>query len=554
MDRSRVKRCVVIVGAFCALMMLVAASRNDFGLGRNMEIMINLMRTLSSNYVDKIDADKMLQHGAKGVLESLDPYTTYLSEADMKEFRRGVTGKYGGIGAMIRQDSDYVRIAEPYRNSPSDKAGLRIGDRIVAIDGVSVKGTTTSEVSSRLRGEPNTEVRVTIESVVDGKQREHRIRRERITIPSIAYADFIADGVGYIVHSDFTDRCYDEMRSAIERLNATGNLRHLILDYRNNGGGVLQSAVKLLSLFLPKGTTVVEVKGRNASDNRIYKTEYEPIVADIPLVVLINRNSASAAEIVAGALQDADRAVIIGQRSFGKGLVQSTFPVGYNNFVKVTTAKYYIPSGRCVQALRYKEDGSAESLPDSLIKEFKTRNGRKVYEGGGIKPDVESVAEQLSPFALTLYVKDAFTDFGDRYFAQNPKKEIDPTRFTLTAEEYAAFKEFVLKSNIEYRSPSHMALETLQKKLGEEKLAEKCRAELQQIEKALGEDMESLLERYRTECERLICSDLVLRYGYGDGLLAWQSRRDKEVERAIEMVQSVDEMQKILNPAIAKTE
>lgn len=550
MVKFMAKRFIGTVAVVAVAVLLMAASHNDFGLGRNMEIMVNLMRTLSSNYVDEVDADKMLQHGAKGVMESLDPYTVYLSEADMKEFRRGVTGKYGGIGALIRQDSDYVRIAEPYRNSPSDKAGLRIGDKIVAIDGVSVKGVTTSDVSSRLRGEPNTEVRVTIESVVDGKRRDCRIRRERITIPSVSYAGFVADGVGYIVHSDFTERCYDEMRAAIEGLQQSGNLRYLILDYRNNGGGVLQSAVKVLSLFLPKGTTVVDVKGRVKADNHTYKTEYEPIAADIPLAVLINRNSASAAEILAGALQDADRAVILGQRSFGKGLVQSTFPVGFNNFVKVTTAKYYIPSGRCVQALRYKEDGSAETLPDSLRKEFRTHNGRKVFDGGGIMPDIETKAEQLSPFAFTLFVKNLYSDFGDRYYAKNPSQKIDPATFALTDADYADFKSLVLERKIDYRSPSRAALESLRKKLAEEQLAEGCKAALQQVEGVLNEDIESLLERYRTECERLICSDVVLRYCYGDGLIAWQSRSDNEIKRAVEVVRDGEQMRKILNPAV----
>ncbi len=543
------KRFVGTVAVMAVAVLLVAASHNDFGLGRNMEIMINLMRTLSSNYVDEVDADKMLQHGAKGIVESLDPYTTYLSEADMKEFRRGVTGKYGGIGALIRQDSDYVRIAEPYRNSPSDRAGLHIGDKIIAIDGVSAKGITTADVSSRLRGEPNTEVRVTIESVIDGVQRECRIRRERITIPSVSYAGFVADGVGYIVHADFTEQCYDEMRAAVEQLQQSGNLRYLILDYRNNGGGVLQSAVKVLSLFLPKGTTVVDVKGRVKGENRTYKTEYEPIAEEVPLAVLINRNSASAAEILAGALQDADRAVILGQRSFGKGLVQSTFPVGYNNFVKVTTAKYYIPSGRCVQALRYKEDGSAETLPDSLRKEFRTRNGRKVFDGGGITPDVETRAEQLSPFAFTLYVKNLFAEFGDRYFAKNHTQKIDPATFTLTDEEFDEFKRLVVERKIDYRSPSRAALETLRKKLADEHLAEGCQTALQEVERALNEDIESLLERYRAECKRLISTDIVLRYCYGDGLIAWSSRSDAEIRRAIEVVCDGHQMRKILNSA-----
>ena len=324
----------------------IFATRNDFGLGRNMEIMVNLMHAISTQYVDKVDADEMMENGAKGITSKLDPYTDFIPEKDMPDFEAMTTGRYGGIGALIRKKDDYVIIAEPYKGSPADENGLKIGDKIVAINGKDMRGAKVEDISKLLRGEPNTTVTVTIEQLLTGERKELKIRRRRIVIPSITYAGYVTEGVGYIRHADFTDKCYDDMRAAILRLQSEGELKSLILDYRNNGGGVLQSAVKVLSLFVPKGTMVVETRGRGEKSHKLY-TEYEPLLPETPLAVLINSNSASAAEIVAGTIQDLDRGVLIGQRSFGKGLVQATAPLGYNAYAKITIGKYYIPSGRC---------------------------------------------------------------------------------------------------------------------------------------------------------------------------------------------------------------
>ena len=370
--------------------LLTFAARNDFGLGRNMEIAVNMMRELSLNYVDPVDPDRLMEGAAAGMVSDLDPYTEYIPEEGMQDFELLTTGKYDGIGALIRQKDDYVRIAQPYQGSPADKAGLKIGDKILSIDGKDAKGFTTELVSSRLKGEPGSKVKVTVEHL-DGTQQTAAIRRERIAIPGVPYAGWVADGIGYIRHSDFTEGCYEEMRAAIERLRTEKPLKGLVLDYRSNGGGIMQEAVKILGMFVPKGTEVVSTKGRSEDSKQVFRTDTEPILADLPLTVLINGSSASAAEIVAGALQDLDRAVLIGQRSFGKGLVQSPRPLGYNAMLKLTTAKYYIPSGRCIQAIDYSsrdEKGAVKSVPDSLVREFRTRGGRKVYDGGGIMPDI----------------------------------------------------------------------------------------------------------------------------------------------------------------------
>ena len=369
--------------------LLTFAARNDFGLGRNMEIAVNMMRELSLNYVDPVDPDRLMEGAAAGMVSDLDPYTEYIPEEGMQDFELLTTGKYDGIGALIRQKDDYVRIAQPYQGSPADKAGLKIGDKILSIDGKDAKGFTTEQVSSRLKGEPGSKVKVTVEHL-DGSTETVTLQRERISIPGVPYTGWVADGIGYIRHSDFTEGCYEDMRAAVEKLRTGGELKGLILDYRSNGGGIMQEAIKILGMFVPKGTEVVSTKGRTEDSRQVYRTSSEPILPDLPLAVLINGNSASASEIVTGALQDLDRAVVIGQRSYGKGLVQTPRPLGYNAMLKLTTAKYYIPSGRCIQAIDYShsQEGTVRSVPDSLISEYTTRAGRKVYDGGGIMPDV----------------------------------------------------------------------------------------------------------------------------------------------------------------------
>ncbi|MEG2770866.1 MAG: S41 family peptidase, partial [Alistipes sp.] len=320
---------------------------------------------------------------------------------DMSNFELMTTGKYGGIGSLIRKKGDYITIAQPYKGTPADLAGLKIGDKIIAIDGKEAKGFSIEEVSKRLKGDPNTIVKLTVERLIGGARETFSLKRERIAIPGIPYAGFVADGIGYVQHSDFTEGCYEDMRARIEQLRAQGNLKGLILDYRNNGGGILQEAVKILSMFVPKGTEVVVTKGRK--DSTVFRTAAEPILPNLPLVVLVNGNTASAAEIVSGALQDLDRAVLIGQKSFGKGLVQTTRPLGYNAFLKLTTAKYYMPSGRCIQAIDYSlhnPNGAVKEVPDSLIREFATKGGRKVYDGGGIMPDLKIEPEYISRFAM----------------------------------------------------------------------------------------------------------------------------------------------------------
>ena len=534
MKRRIVKYTLCAVALAAVVVGGIFATRNDFGLGRNMEIMVNLMHAISTQYVDEVDADEMMQNGAEGITSKLDPYTDFIPEKDMPDFEAMTTGRYGGIGALIRKKGDYIIIAEPYKGSPADENGLKVGDKIVAINGEDMAKKDVSEISKRLRGEPNTTVKVTIERLLTGEREELKIRRQRITIPSITYAGYVAQGVGYIRHADFTDKCYEDMRAAILRLQSEGELKSLILDYRNNGGGLLQSAVKVLSLFVPKGTMVVETRGRGGKSHKLY-TEYAPLLPEIPLAVLINSNSASAAEIVAGAIQDLDRGVLVGQRSYGKGLVQGTTPLGYNAYAKITIGKYYIPSGRCIQAVNYSKEGRAELVADSLIKEFKTVCGRKVYDGGGIMPDKKIEPKYVSAFAVTLYLIGVIEDFGDDYIKRNGSKPIDVKTFTISDDDYADFVKMAMERDIPYKSESRATLEKLRKSLAKER-NNSLEEALNVIDKGLKDDKCSNLETFRKEIIEQINQNIVLRYAYAAGVIANSLRDDEEVQEAVKIL------------------
>ena len=544
MNRFKHISCAAAV-LFVAAGTLIFAARNDFGLGRNMEITVNMMRELMLNYVDPIDPDKLMQGAAAGMVSDLDPYTEYIPEEGMQDFEFLTTGKYGGIGALIRQKEDYVRIAQPYEGSPADKGGLKIGDKILAIDGKDAKGFTTEQVSSRLKGEPGSKVRVTVEHL-DGSQETVSLLRERIAIPGVPFAGWITDSIAYIRHSDFTEGCYEEMRAAVERLRAEGRMKGLVLDYRSNGGGIMQEAIKILAMFVPKGTEVLSTKGRSEDSKQVFRTQSEPVLPDLPLVVLINGNSASAAEIVAGSLQDLDRAVLIGQRSFGKGLVQSTRPLGYNAMLKLTTAKYYIPSGRCIQAVDYShsQEGSVRTVPDSLISEFATRAGRKVYDGGGIMPDIQTEPEYISRFALTLYALGFVEDFGDEYTRRNPGQEVDIRTFSISDQDYADFAEFLKDKEVPYESDTRRALKSLKKAAEDDRFADLKEA-FEKMEIELKDDTQTNLETYREQVIETINNDIIMRHGYQAGVIEHSLSTDKEVARAVEILNDPQEYVRI---------
>ena len=535
-------------GAAGALLLLVSGflygHKEDFGLGRNMELAVNMMRELSLNYVDSVDTDKLMEGAAAGMVRNLDPYTEYIPEKEVSEFEMLTTGKYGGIGSLIRKKGEYVTIAQPYEGSPADKAGLKIGDKILAIGGESAKDFTTEQVSARLKGEPNTAVQLTIERL-DGTKHDLQIMRERITIPAISYAGWVADGVGYIRHDDFTDSCAAELRAAIEKLKKEGNLRSLILDYRGNGGGFMQEALKIVSLFTPRGTEVVRTKGRN--EEKSYKTTTDPVYPDLRLVLLVNGGSASASEIVAGSLQDLDRAVLVGQRTLGKGLVQTTLPLGYNAMLKLTTAKYYIPSGRCIQEVDYSQSqqGEVHNIPDSLIREYTTRGGRKVYDGGGIMPDVKLEPQYISRFAATLYALGFIEDFGDDYIRRNGYRPMDSKTFRITEQDFEDFVRFMEDKEVPYESETRQALELIKRAAKNDRFTA-IEQQIEQLEAELKDDTKTNLETYREEVSDALTSDLVLRHAYQRGVTENSLQDDRELKRAIELLADTTEYDRIL--------
>ena len=548
------RRAAGLAAALLALGALTFAGRNDFGLGRNTEILINLMRELSLNYVDEVSPDRLMQQAAAGMTRTLDPYTEFMPEEQMSDFELLTTGKYGGVGSLIRKKGDYVIFAQPYKGSPADRAGIRIGDRIVRIDGQEARGMTIEQVSALLKGSPGTKVKLTVERLLGGEQQELTLRRERIAIPSVPYYGYVADGIGYIQHSDFTEGSYDELRAALEALQREGELRGLILDYRSNGGGILQEAVKIVSLFVPKGTEVVSTRGRAKDAGHTFRTESAPVAPNLPLAVLVNGNTASSAEIVAGALQDLDRAVLIGQKTFGKGLVQSTRPLGYNTMVKMTTAKYYMPSGRCIQAIDYSAHegrGGAKQVPDSLVHAFTTRAGRTVYDGGGITPDLRTEPQYVSRFAMTLYALGFIEDFVDDYMREHAADTIDNRTFSITDADYDRFVAFMQDKEVPYESDTRRVLKSLKTAAGNDRYTE-LEEEIARLESQLKDDKLTNLATYRGEITDAINSDVVLRHSYVEGVVDHGLTDDREVAEAVRLIDDPAQLARMLSPEVAQ--
>jgi carboxyl-terminal processing protease len=436
-----------------------------FEISKNLEIFASLYKELNSYYVDDIDPNEFMKEGIDAMLLSLDPYTTYYSEAEIENYRFETTGKYGGIGSLIKKDEDFIIISEPYANYPADKAGLIAGDKIVSVDGSIVKGKTSEEVSKYLKGEPGTKITVNIlRPQADGSDIEMNLEiiREEVKVKNVPFYGLVENDIAYIKLSNFTQQAGKEVEDAFKALQKQNpNLKGVVLDLRGNPGGLLHEAVNISNVFINKGELIVFTKGKVAEWYKDFKTINEALDTQIPLVVLTNRGSASASEIVSGAIQDLDRGVIVGQKTFGKGLVQTTRKLTYNTQLKVTTAKYYIPSGRCIQAINYAEkdeDGAVKRLPDSLKVAFKTSNGRTVYDGGGIDPDFETEVEYLSDISISLARKDLIFDYATVYKATNSTLH-DGVKFRVSEKEYQDFIAWLQNKDYDYITESEALLE-----------------------------------------------------------------------------------------------
>lgn len=521
----------------------------DFELGRAIEILTNIMYEFDTHHVRDVKVDDLLSSAVYGITRVTDPYSQYLSEEDMSDFNIQTTGKYGGIGSPIRKRDDYVVFGQPYEGSPADVGGIKAGDKILTIDGKDASKMSIDQVSSALRGDPETNVVVGVERSYDGKRENVKLHRRRISVPSVPYAGYIRDGVAYIAHNEFIQGSYEEMRHAIEKLMSEGELRGLVLDYRSNGGGLMREAVNIASLFVDNGECIVSIMGRDSSSLRQFTTQHNPIARDIPIVVLVNGSSASASEILAGSLQDMDRAVIMGQRTYGKGLVQSTAYVGYNTYLKYTTEKYYIPSGRCIQAHDYtsrNSDGTIAKVPDSLITAYKTRGGRNVYDGGGIVPDVKIEPQYSSRFAITLYGLGYIDNWCDEYMRRHRDDKIDVRTFKLSDEEYSNFVDYITDKEVEYESESRLALKALEKALEKDLYGEELRDEVKRLGELIKDDKISNMQTYRSEIEQILISEILTRCCYARGAMEYYAITDEDVDKAIELILNTEEYNRIL--------
>ncbi len=518
----------------------------DFKIAKNLDIFYSLFRELNTFYVDEINPDKLIKTGIDNMLKSLDPYTVYYSESDADEFKFLTTGKYGGIGSMVRGGGEYVVISEIYKGYPADLAGIKAGDLLKKVDGVALKGMASDKVSEKLKGDPGTDISVTIER--NGKEMDFKMKRERIMIPPVPYFAMLDSKTGYIRLTSFTQDSNEDVKKALIALKDQMP-QQIILDLRGNPGGLLTEAVSIVNFFEDSGNEVVSTKGKVKQFDEDFKTVKSPIDDKIPLAVLINRGSASAAEIVAGAIQDLDRGVIVGQRSYGKGLVQITRGLSYNTQLKVTTAKYYIPSGRCIQAVDYShrnEDGSVGFIPDSLISEFKTRNGRIVKDGGGIAPDIEVKSEQLSQVASELYIRNLIFDFATQYYRAHPEIK-SPSQFSFTDKDYSDFNNFLITRKFDYTTATEASLKELISNAKKEKYFDLHKDLFTDLEKDIAHSLDQDLALFRNEIQELLEEEIIRRYFYEEGAIAWTIKKDEQVNGAIKILNDKEKYTSILN-------
>jgi carboxyl-terminal processing protease len=532
---KRVKKYFIIGGLVIVSFASLNFANNYFEVAKNLDIMATLYKEVNTYYVDEVDPAKLMRTGIESMLESLDPYTNYISESEVEDYRFMTTGQYGGIGSTIGFKDDYVYITEPYEGSPAAKAGLKAGDKLLKVDGQDVKGKFTADVSKLLKGQPNTQVTVLLERVGTEKPISITITREEINVKDVPYFGMVNDNIGYIALQGFTQESGKEVREALQELKKNPNLKGIILDLRGNPGGLLHEAVNVSNVFIDKGKLVVNTKGKMKEWEKEYFTVNNPIDTSIKLAVLANRRSASASEIVSGVIQDYDRGVIIGQRTFGKGLVQTTRPLTYNSQLKITTAKYYIPSGRCIQALDYtnrNEDGSVGKVPDSLIKSFKTSSGRVVYDGGGIYPDFSTETSNFSNLAISLLQKRLIFDFATLYASKNAS--IPSARdFKVSDELYQEFKDFLKDKNYDYETKSEKLIKDYKDAAKDEKYFDAVAPEYQALFDKLMHDKNKDLEDFKEEIKELIRDEIVVRYYFRKGVIQAGFNTDPDVQKAL---------------------
>ncbi len=514
--------------------------QKNFEVAKNLDIYHTLFRELNMFYVDEVNPNKLVKTSIDRMLESLDPYTNYIAEDKIEDFRFMTTGEYAGIGALISKQNNKVVISEPYEGFPAQKFGIKAGDIILEVSGKETEGMNTEDVSSLLKGPANKPVKIKLQRPGAKKPYTVDVVREKISINAVPYYGMLDEKTGYIRLSNFTAHCSKDVQKAFLELKQKNNPESLVLDLRGNPGGLLMEAVKIVNFFVPKGEEIVSTKGKVKQWDKVYKASAEPMDTTIKLAVLVNRGSASASEIVAGAIQDLDRGIVVGQRTFGKGLVQTTRDLSYNTKLKVTTAKYYIPSGRCIQTLDYShrnEDGSVGIVPDSLISEFTTKKGRKVYDGGGVVPDVKIEAEKMSILSFELVTRFKVFDFATKYANENESIP-EPEEFEITDEIYRQFTEFVNASDFEYDSQSQDDFSELMETAKREKYFDIAREEFEALKAKLEPNLEKDLKEFRDEVSEMLEDEIVTRYYYQKGAIRSSINDDKGIKKAMDELNS----------------
>ena len=524
-----------------------AQDDRSFEISKNLEVFANIYKNIHLYYVDDIEPGKTIKTAIDAMLSSLDPYTNYYPESDMEDVKLQLLGQYGGVGALIHQKDKNIYIAEPYKGLPADEAGIKAGDRIVAVNGESTEGKMNADVSSAMRGQAGTSLTLTLER--NGKVFEKTLVRKEIRLPNVPYFGMVNGGVGYIKLSDFTQDAAKHVREAFLQLKRENpEMRGVILDLRGNGGGLMNEAVDIVNIFVDRGTLVVETKGKVATKNVKSYTRQKADDTSIPVAVLIDGYSASASEIVSGSLQDLDRAVIVGSRSFGKGLVQNILPMPYNNQMKVTVSKYYIPSGRCIQAIDYShrdENGRAVKVPDSLKVAFKTTHGRTVYDGFGIEPDVEVTPEYMSSLALALTQRFLLFDYVTDFVSRHPSVPA-PDKFEVTDEIYDDFVAFLNDKDYSYPPFTEKMIQELREVAKEEKYLPSIEQSLKEMEHRFQQEKLSDLAKKRNEIAEMLKGEILVRYYYNAGRIEGSLRSDPEVLKAVEILNDSQRYKSIL--------
>ncbi len=540
-------------GIMFVVLLFIQAKNPDsyFEISKNLDIFNTIFKELNAYYVDPIEPGKMVKTGIDAMLESLDPYTNYITESDIEEYEFQTTGKYGGVGATMHKKDDHIYVGEVYEFSPAQKAGLHPGDEVISIDNQPVKGKSIDDISVFLKGSPGTQLTIKVKDIYSGTEVAKLITRGEIELSSVPYAGLVGSNkdIAFVRLSQFTPGCARMVRNAFDSLKKVQpQLKSVVLDLRNNPGGLLDEAVSICNIFVDQGQLVVSTKGKIQEADRDFKTTGTPWDTQIPVSVLINSYSASASEVVSGTLQDLDRAVIIGERSYGKGLVQVTRPLGYNARLKLTTAKYYTPSGRCIQAIDYASrnaDGSVGKIPDSLKKQYKTKIGRKVLSGGGIEPDIAVTDEPLSKLAVTLYSKNFIFDYASVYATQH--KTIAPAgSFNLSAEEFSQFTKWLENKDYSYKSETEKELDSFKAIAVREKYFDAIKTDFSVLQQKLSHDKKQDLLKHRDEITHLLENEIVSRYYYLRGRVENTLKNDNDLTKAISILEKPEQYKAIL--------